>query len=197
MVIVPNWHPVFVHFTVALVCVSFLFMLLARVMPRHRMSEQWRVAARWTLWAGGAFTLLTLLSGWHAFNTVAHDGPSHRVMLGHRNLALATSALLLALVVWAIRGYARNRPAGYGFFAAMTLLVIMVLYTGWYGAELVYRHGVGVMNLPVTANHHRDSQVLDQGLGHGAEAQSGFDTHGGGKESGGDRHDGHPHDHEH
>lgn len=194
MLIIPNWHPVFVHFTIALICTSFLFMLLSWVLPGHKLIDQWRVAARWMLWAGGAFTLFTLLSGWHAFNTVAHDDVSHRIMREHRNLALATSAVLLVLVVWAIKCCARGRPMGYGFLAAMTLLVFMVLYTGWYGAELVYRHGVGVMNLPVTTDHHHEGQVLENhGHDQGADTHSGFDTHGGDKDSGGDRHNDHPH----
>lgn len=154
MEIIPNWHPLLVHFTVALPIASFIFMLLQTVAPQHRFAEHWRAAARWNLWLGAAISVLTVLAGWYAFSTVVHDNPGHEAMLEHRAWALSTVAVMAVVTVWSMYCCRHGRPAGYTFLAAMLLLIGMIGSTGWHGAELVYRHGIGVMSLPTPANHH-------------------------------------------
>ena len=48
--IIPNWHPIFVHFTVALLTMSVFFYGLSFVAPGNRFYEQWVSVARWNLW---------------------------------------------------------------------------------------------------------------------------------------------------
>lgn len=155
--IIPNWHPIFVHFTVALLSASAGFFLFATVFPGHRWREQWLSAAFWNLWGGGAASILTIAAGWYAFNTVTHDTPSHEAMTEHRNWALITAAVLLPVVVWSVRIYTRRQRVGAMFLGAMLLVGGLLLTTAWHGAELVYRHGLGVMSLPkpdATADGH-------------------------------------------
>ncbi len=167
MEIIPNWHPIFVHFTIALLCTSLLFMLLKWIYPKPPYVEQWRAVARWTLWLGGAITLVTVFTGWLAFNSVAHDDVSHRAMLEHRNWALTTFVLIETLTVWSIIRCLRRQHLGYGFLALMILTVGMVGSTAWHGAELVYRHGLGVMSLPDTGQHAHG----DHAHGHATELE--------------------------
>jgi len=49
--------------------------------------------------------------------------------------------------------------AGYSFLTGMLLLVVVITVTSWYGAELVYRHGVGVMSLPDAVFHGEHSHI--------------------------------------
>ncbi|OGT22212.1 MAG: hypothetical protein A2V90_04800 [Gammaproteobacteria bacterium RBG_16_57_12] len=155
--IIPNFHPIFVHFTVALIGAALLFMVLGGLFPRVRVAAQWRTAACWTLWLAGAMTVLTVAAGIYAFNTVVHDDVSHRVMITHRNWALLTTSVLVALVAWSIVCTRRRKPMGWGFLAAMFALQGLVSTTAWYGAELVYRHGIGVMALPLPSMHGHDA----------------------------------------
>jgi len=141
--IIPNWHPVFVQFTIALLCSVLLFMLLIRLVPNARLHKQWRAAARWNLWLGSFATIFTLISGLHAYETVYPNELARPAMLAHRNWALASCAWLVVVVIWSAWCCNKGR-AGIGFFFAMALLVAMLLSTAWRGAELVYRHGVGV-----------------------------------------------------
>lgn len=157
--IIPNWHPIFVHFTVALSCTSLLFMLLTSVAPKESLRVQWRHAARWCLWLAAFFTLFTLLAGFQAFNSVAHDEASHQAMVIHRNWALGASGLLVLMVFWSISCCQRGRMAGYSFLVGMLLLVGVITITAWHGAELVYRHGIGVMSLPEAVSHSEHSHL--------------------------------------
>ncbi len=188
--IIPNYHPIFVHFTVALLSVSTGFFVLAYLFRRHKWRQQWLTTAYWNLWVGAGITILTLAAGWYAFNTVDHDTPSHEAMLEHRSWALATVAVILLVAAWSIRRYARSRPQNPLFVGSMVLVWALITATAWHGAELVYRHGLGVMSLPKVENH---------GAGHGGHTH-GTEAVGSGDEHGDDHaHDssGQQEDHEH
>ena len=73
--IIPNWHPLFVHFTVALLSISVSLFMLAWVLKEHRWRTQWLHAAHWNLWLGAGFAVATVTAGWFAFNSVVHDPP--------------------------------------------------------------------------------------------------------------------------
>ena len=156
--IIPNWHPVFVHFTVALLSVAVGMTLLARLVRDSRLRQQWIVVARWNLWIGTAAAVATAFSGWLAFNSVAHDGPSHLAMLEHRNWALVTLAWFLALMAWSLWSLRRDTRAGKLFIILMLIGGGLLAATAWHGAELVFRHGLGVMSLP-------QAEVPSQGAG--------------------------------
>ncbi|MBL4885747.1 MAG: hypothetical protein JKY95_14600, partial [Planctomycetaceae bacterium] len=74
--IIPNWHPIFVHFTVGLLSISALFYLAGLVLRK----PTFLIVARWNLWVGGAITVATVLAGFYAYGTVAHDALSHAAM---------------------------------------------------------------------------------------------------------------------
>ena len=168
--IIPNWHPVFVHFTVALLFLSVILYLLARLPLPASLRGEWQVVARWSLWFGAVFAIVTAITGWLAYNSVEHDDISHVAMIDHRNWALTTLALFTLVALWSLWSWWRNRElpkgaAGSVFLVALLAGGIFLASTAWHGAELVFRHGLGVMSLPNTgveeASHehgHNDGQ---------------------------------------
>ncbi len=88
--IIPNWHPIFVHFTVALLSVAVLLQLVASRLPATTVRDELTVVARWSLWLGTLLAIATATTGWIAYNSVAHDEVSHAAMTDHRNWALVT-----------------------------------------------------------------------------------------------------------
>ena len=150
--IIPNWHPIFVHFTVALLSLTVIFSLIGMLLPKGVLKEQCLVFARWSLWLGTAFAIITALAGWDAYNTVAHDTPSHAAMTEHRNWAIAALTAFVLLSLWSIWDLNNQRKANALF--ALLLLVggALLVSTAWRGGELVYRYGLGVMSLPQTEN---------------------------------------------
>ena len=158
--IIPNWHPIFVHFTVALFSVSTGLYLVALLVPNQQLKEQWRIVARWNLWLGMAITFITVLTGWFAYNTVAHDEPSHLAMTDHRNWALATAILLFIITVWSISRHRAGKEASVLFLSFLIIAMASLGSTAWRGGEIVYRYGLGVMSLPNTDNHkHMDEDT--------------------------------------
>ena len=61
--ILPNWHPIFVHFTVALLSISAIFHVLAIFMKPSGWRDEFTILARWTLWLGAAITVITVIFG--------------------------------------------------------------------------------------------------------------------------------------
>lgn len=152
--ILPNWHPVFVHFSVALLTVSIVFHILAKLLRDGRVHNEVGVVANWTLWLGALFTIVTALAGWFAYNSVTHDEPSHAAMTVHRNWGLVTLAAFLFLAAWSAWKHRRFAArAGRVFVVLLTAAGALLVGTAWRGSELVYRHGLGVLSLPVSEMH--------------------------------------------
>lgn len=155
--IIPNWHPIFVHFTVALLLLS-VALHIATLFVSEPIKGQWQIVARWLLWIGAAISLLTLIAGLHAFNTVSHDDPSHAAMIDHRNWAFATLAVFFVLAIWSSLRVRANRKLGKLFLPAMLIGSLLLISTAWHGGELVYRHGLGVMALPELDKHSHEGE---------------------------------------
>jgi len=206
--IIPNLHPIFVHFTVALLSLAVgLFVVTPFV--RSPLKEQWRIVSRWALWFGAAFTIITGFTGLYAYNTVAHDTPSHLAMTDHRNWAIVTIILFLSLAIWSIAWVRKNKNLGVGFVVCMVIAGSVLASTAWHGGEVVYRYGLGVMSLPkAEGDGHNHSH--GEGQGHGSNSTIGKE--GDHSNHGGDAHhdemnmdfsgmdetmndDGHAHDH--
>ncbi len=153
MDILPNWHPIFVHFTVALISASVVFYFLYYVIsyfirvPRERVLEL-EVIARWCLWIGAVITIITFAAGLYAYNTVKHDTPSHDAMTVHRNFAIVTSIFIIFLGCFSVWLHFKRKKISLIFLIALFIMQIFLLLTAWRGGELVYRYGLGVFSLP-------------------------------------------------
>lgn len=152
----PNWHPVFVHFTIALLFVSALSFLAARMFAAKSWATELQTVARWTLWLGALVTLGTAAAGFYAYYTVAHDTASHAAMTDHRNWAVPTAAAFLALAFWSWRDRRRDTAPGPAFLAGILLAATALVITGYKGGEAVYRYGLGVMALPEAEGEGHD-----------------------------------------
>lgn len=147
--IIPNLHPLLVHFPIALISVSAFFhvaALLTRSKPA--CAAHCNILAHTTLWLGALAVLPTAFFGWQASNSVNHDEVSHAAMMIHRTWAVGTLAVLAILAGWdGWRNKVDSSPAWW-FVAAIIGACGLVATTAWHGGELVYRHGLGVMALP-------------------------------------------------
>lgn len=181
--IIPNWHPVFVHFTVALLIVAAAMHLLSHFVLHSGLRDQLTIVARWNLWLGVGFTLLTVAAGWYAYNTVSHDAPSHLAMTEHRNWAMATFALFLGIAGWEYYLYRHSKSKGWLFTTLLVLAASFLLSTAWHGGELVYRYGLGVTSLPKAEG---SGHTHEHGEGHGGVPVQGETLH----------QDGHAHSHD-
>ncbi len=151
--IIPNYHPILVHFTVALFSTSLGFHVLnylgaktTRIQPE--LTEEFATVGRWCLWACAIATLLTITAGLHAYYTVGHDAVSHAAMTKHRNWAIPTAIAIWLIAIWSVLRHLKKKKISLVFVIALLIVQALVLSTAWRGAELVYRYGLGVMALP-------------------------------------------------
>tara|TARA_R110002095_G_C4236942_1_gene238570 strand:+ start:1587 stop:2210 length:624 start_codon:yes stop_codon:yes gene_type:complete len=151
--IVPNWHPLAVHFPVALVMTSTLF-FLAGLIFKSNLSKELLAASKWCLWSAGVAAIVAATFGWFAYNSVAHDEPSHAAMTLHKEWAIPTAVFisLLALYAYAIRDiWGRKKKVLVAILLISASLLTSI--TGWLGGEAVYRYGIGVMRIPNADDH--------------------------------------------
>ena len=160
--IIPNWHPLFVHFSIALLSMSSIFFVILKIFNNHPVQEQLKILAYWNLWLGTGFAVVTAIAGWFAYNSVAHDTPSHEAMTEHRNWALVTLSVFIVISLWSIKQYKRTKNAGITFTFIMLMAFVLLASTGWRGSEAVYRYGLGVMSMPkVEGDGHAHEHPVD------------------------------------
>jgi uncharacterized membrane protein/ketosteroid isomerase-like protein len=182
--IIPNWHPIWVHFAIALLLVSAgLFLLFGWRSTWNGSQSQALIVARWTLWLGVTAAAGALLTGYWASGTVVHDDAGHANMLLHRNWALI-AAVFFALA--AILEYMKRKAPRASAFSIVLVVAggAALGITGLKGAENVYEHGLGVQRLPQSTAHEHSAHE------HGAAPDKAQQS-GGAQESA----DGHAHSH--
>ncbi len=162
--VIPNFHPALVHFPIAFTAAALAFIAAGTVFKNWSYAAQCLMTGRWMLWGAALFAVVAAVFGWFAFNSVAHDEVSHAAMILHRNWALGALTALLALAAWDVwRGRSGAMPS-YGFLGLLVVAWLLVTSTAWHGAELVYRHGLGVMSLPKPEGSGHTHEL---GAGHG------------------------------
>jgi uncharacterized membrane protein len=154
---IPNFHPIFVHFTVALLSISVGCFFIGITALEGRSVKAFITVAHWNLWLGAGITVITIGTGLYEYYTVAHDDPSHQAMTNHRNWAIAAAIVFWILALWSARDYWQKRELGKSFVTILALATVLLMITGWKGGELVFRYGLGVLSLP---------QASGEGHGH-------------------------------
>ena len=149
--VIPNWHPLLVHFPIALISLSAFFHLAAILLRKlPRCASHCAALAHSALWLGALAALPTVILGWMASNTINHDEAGHAAMLLHRTWALVTLLTLVPLAGWDAWRHKVDAIPTWPFAGAVIMAWALVASTAWHGAELVYRHGLGV--IAVSAN---------------------------------------------
>ncbi len=187
--ILPNYHPVFVHFPIALIITSTIMYGLALCFKATNVSKELFIVSKWCLWLGGVFAIVTAYTGWLAYNSVAHDEVSHQAMTMHKNWGLPTAAVI---AVGSLISVAYRKVWGLKYrmvsFLGLLLMTILVSITSYLGAENVYRYGLGVVSLPTHGEtnheHHAPETSTPPQITHEPDPQVGHE-------------DEHPHDHQH
>lgn len=146
--ILPNWHPLFVHFTIGLLLTAVVFFVLSHLTKEKKKSEQITIAAKWMLWTGAGFAAVTVATGLYAFATVGHDEPAHLAMKDHRLWAIITAGAFISLAVFSLLKHRKGHPLPGLFTPFLIICAALLVITGYKGGELVYRHGLGVLSLP-------------------------------------------------
>jgi uncharacterized membrane protein len=155
--IIPNLHAVAVHFPIAFTLLAFIFHLLAYDRKGHQNSAMLAAAGHYTLWIAAVSAVITAFLGWQAFNSIAnHDDAGHAAMLLHRAWAIPTAIILALLASWDAWKYKVTELISVPMVIVLFLLTQAIAVTAWLGGEVVYRHGIGVLSMPSSAEATHD-----------------------------------------
>jgi uncharacterized membrane protein len=177
-----NSHPVFVHFPIALFPTAFLFYGIGLFRKRNDLL----LAGQICLALGLAGTVISVLTGYFAQETIPHGEVIHRMMGTHQTLGFAILGLGALLMIWSFLKRERIPKAPKLFLAVLGFAVLLILQNGDLGARMVFVEGAAVkaVSSPAAAPSPEAKQPLQQPKESHPETEKGT-------------HDHHGHDHHH
>lgn len=144
----PNLHPMVVHFPIAIVTLALLMDLVNCLLPKDQ--KWWNESSTLALYAIGTLTAIGVyFTGSSAADSVFLPTEAQNLLNAHAGWALWTVWFLViytaarVFVFWKMD--IRRRSVWHILFLGVSLVGMVFLYqTSDRGAEMVFRHGVGV-----------------------------------------------------
>ena len=153
MIPLAEWHPMAVHFPLALTVTGALALNAARLARPERQGATLAVVGTWNLCLGAVGALLALGTGLAAVASL-ELAPSARAAVGlHVKWAIFTTAALALLAVWRGAGVDSNTRPSRAFLVILWVVTAALIVTAYRGGQNVYRYGVGVAQQAVLEPH--------------------------------------------
>jgi len=137
----PDLHPFFVHFPIALLTVS----LILELWGSYKRFPELNRAGWWTQLLGSIGILLAVVSGLVTGNEAELTSGAQGALDLHHQMTFASTAVFTVLLLWRVSAKTevpqRARTA-YLFLLAMG--VVLLIVGSWAGGVLVFEHGIGV-----------------------------------------------------
>jgi len=149
----PGWHPLVVHFPLALIVTGVICLTLAwaRVPPRHTATLA--VVGTWNLCLGAVALFAALGTGLAAAGDLHVGAAAHAAITAHVKSAILSTLLVLPAAMW--RGFGippEARPSAL-FTLLLWLATASLVVTGYRGGQNVYRYAIGVATTDLAGEH--------------------------------------------
>jgi uncharacterized membrane protein len=142
MIAASEWHPIAVHFPLALVTSGAAALGASRLWERRRATLA--TVGTWNLCLGALGALVALATGLAAVASVEIGVAARAAVALHVKWAIFTTVAVLLLAVWRAAGAAQDSRPSRWFLGVLWALVAALIVTGYRGGQNVYRYGVGV-----------------------------------------------------
>jgi uncharacterized membrane protein len=140
----PGWHPMVVHFPLALVVTAALLLVAARLLRQERHAAILATVGTWNLCLGAVAALFGLATGLAAVMDLHVSAAAHQAISLHVKWAIFTSLALVLLAVWRGAGVAQESRPSWLFTVVLVAATAALVVTGYRGGENVYAYGIGV-----------------------------------------------------
>ena len=157
MIAPSEWHPIAVHFPLALVTTGAAALGAARVWT-HR-SATLATVGTWNLVLGALGAMAALATGLVALASVEIGAEAHAAVAQHVKWAIFTTVGLLLLAAWRAAGGAPDARPSRLFLGVLWALVAALIVTGYRGGQNVYRYGVGLGGKDATPHERRPARA--------------------------------------
>jgi uncharacterized membrane protein len=144
MIGLPEWHPIAVHFPVALVSTGACALSAARVPPLRRHAATLATVGTWNLCLGAVGAIIAAATGLAAVVHLKVSPAAHLAVALHVKWAIFTCVGLVLLAVWRGAGNAQDSRPTWVFLVVLWVLSAALIVTGYRGGQNVFRYGVGV-----------------------------------------------------
>ncbi len=155
-------HPVINHFTIALITISVLLDIIGLISKK----ESFHKAAWYNFIVGAIAGLFTVITGLIAEVSVAHGEAAHEIMETHETLGFIILGLVLILLIWRIITRGNFPVKGSAIYIVIAILTVGTIFVnGFYGGEMVFKHGVAVQTQQVSTEEtqqHEESKTTFQ-----------------------------------
>ncbi len=142
--LIPAWHPMVVHFPLALVICATFALMAAKLLPNPRLAAALATTGTWNLGAGAAASVFALASGLGAALHL-HLGVAARQALSmHVRWAVFTALALLLVATWRCAGNPQDARPSWLLLIVLVGATVALVVTGYFGGQNVYRFGIGV-----------------------------------------------------
>ena len=139
-----GWHPMVVHFPLALVVTGALFLVAARLLRQEHRAATLATVGTWNLCLGAFAALFALATGLAAVLDL-HVGLAARQAISlHLKWAIFTTLALVLLAVWRGAGVAQESRPSWVFIVVLVAATAALVMTGYRGGQNVYQYGIGV-----------------------------------------------------
>lgn len=129
-------HPMLVPFPI----VCFIGTLITDIVYTRNHDAGWATASHWLLGAGLVMAALAAAAG---LTDYLGDERVRRLSDALKHMLANVTAVVLELVNLILRLRNDDFIASTGVYISVVVVLILV-YSGWKGGDLVYRHGIGV-----------------------------------------------------
>lgn len=133
-------HPAVVHLPIGLMIGSVIADTLARIGSSQSLAG----AGAWMVLGAALGASLAAPAGYYDMKRAALKERTHALVHLHMRLGLAIVAGLWVLVLWRLAGAGVAAAPSVGYLVVAWLLLVVILFQGWFGGEMVYAHGAGV-----------------------------------------------------
>jgi uncharacterized membrane protein len=139
------WHPIAVHFPLALVVTAAAALFGARLLRHARLAAALAIVGTWNLCVGALAVILALATGLGAAIGLHVGAPARQAVSMHVKWAIFTALAVLLTATWRGAGNAMDERPSWLFLVILAAATAALIVTGYLGGQNVYRFGVGVM----------------------------------------------------